>query len=59
MEPGPGAAVAHVVGDVVLRLPCAVFILVPAWRLPHRDGGASAGRAESRQGLHLQGGPRH
>jgi hypothetical protein len=29
MEPGPGAAVAHVVGDVVLQLPRAIFILVP------------------------------
>lgn len=28
MEPGPGAAVAHVVGDVVLQLPRAIFILV-------------------------------
>jgi acetyl-CoA carboxylase alpha subunit len=29
MESGSGAAVAHVVGDVVLRLTCAVFIIVP------------------------------
>ncbi len=58
MEPGPGAAVAHVVGDVVLRQPRAVFILVSARRLPHEGGGASAERVESRRGLHLQGRPR-
>jgi hypothetical protein len=56
---GPGAAVAHVIGDVAPRLSRAVFILVPVWRLLHEGDGASAGRAESRLGLHLQGGPRH